>query len=229
MKKTLLIYDDFSALTLLESVLKRIGFDVVAINAESKLSDAILSFHPEIVVARGNSKMVSGVQVGKRLAEQLKFHGKFLLVLPEGVRPGASELAAIKMDALMAEPFEPDKLVAAIAKMAGLDSAALLTKYHKSKMSVDDPALKNGLHVRGTLDAVESRDVGGQIPLEDPIRVKKYDKFLKLPLDIRLSSHVKAEVKKRQKELKKRWDFSMLEKLDILKRQFTRALFRKTR
>ena len=59
MVKVLLVYEDFNELTLTESCLKKVGFDVVGISNELLVSDQLLAFYPDIVVAHGKNGKVS--------------------------------------------------------------------------------------------------------------------------------------------------------------------------
>jgi hypothetical protein len=59
-------------------------------------------------------------------------------------------------------------------------------------------------------------------------RLSKYQSFLEQDkIDPHQTSFQKSEIKQRQQELKKDWNFEELEKIDDLKRKFAEALFKK--
>ena len=101
MVKVLLVYDDFNELTLTESYLKKIGFDVVGISNEILINDQILSFNPEILVVHGKNMKVSSFSVGQKLKDYGRYHGKAVIVVPKGMRPSPSEMIKMKMDAMI--------------------------------------------------------------------------------------------------------------------------------
>jgi hypothetical protein len=67
------------------------------------------------------------------------------------------------------------------------------------------------------------------VAIEDKKRVEKYQKLVKdIVIDTKQSSHSRQDLKQKQKELKKGWNFDQLEEQDELKRKFAEALFKKS-
>ena len=85
--RVLLVFDDFNELSLTETYLKKVGFDVEGISNEARIYDHILSFNPQIMVVYGGGSKVSSVSVGQKLKDSLRFNGKSIIIMPNGVRP----------------------------------------------------------------------------------------------------------------------------------------------
>lgn len=220
MLRVLLVFDDYTELALTETYLKKIGFDVVSLMNEIGIQERILSFNPEAMVVSGKSAKVSSFSLGKKLKENLRYEGKVVLIVPKNVRPDPSELMRMKMDALMEAPIQPERLLQILGKYSGHSPDFLIDKLNKAVLS--DPDLKQKLTM-----------VTGKISSKEPVksaRAKRYDKFVseaKAEIDPRHTNFERQDLKKRQSEMKKDWDFSSLEEIDQLKRQFASALFKK--
>ena len=223
MVKVLLVYEDFNLLTLTESCLKKVGFDVQGVSNEVLIQDQILSFNPNVIVASGQRQRVSIVSVGQKLKHDKHFRGQLLLIAPTGMKPTAQELLLMKFDAVMEHPVSPEKLIACLCRLSSIDSQPLLNKFAKARMS--DPDLE--LKIRNLMGSSSNLHVDS---FSDPVRAQKYNQIAKdHPISVLGTSHRRADIVKAQKELKKDWDFDKLEELDELKHQFAEALFKKAK
>lgn len=218
MLRVLLVFDDYTELALTETYLKKIGFDVLGVMNELGIQERILSFNPEAMIISGKSAKVSSFSLGKKLKENLRYEGKVILIVPKGVRPDPSELMRMKMDALMEAPIQPERLLQILGKYSGNSPDFLIEKLHKARLS--DPDLNQKL----------TMVTGKTTPKEKPKseRTKKYEQFIaETEIDPRHTHFDRQEMKKRQNDMKKDWDFNNLEEIDKLKRQFASALFKK--
>jgi DNA-binding NtrC family response regulator len=214
MKKVLLVFDDYNELTATEVYLKKVGFDVVGISNESKLADQLLIFNPDIVVANGRTQMVSSLSVGQKLRDNHKFTGKAVIIVPQGFTATPQDMARSRIDAAIEAPVQPVRLIQVLAKFSNQDAALLIDKYKKATRSESVP-----------VDRPPSTDMP---QTDDHARVSKYKKYLdSVQFDSKSTTFGKQDIKDRQKELKKDWDFDELERIDKLKRQFANALFKK--
>lgn len=232
MKKVLLIYEDYAESAKTQTYLKKVGFDVLAQNHDQRIADQILTFNPDIVVVCGKQKFHS-LTVGTKLKEISGLRAKVILVLPNGERPNPMELTKARVDVLIEAPVSAERLIQVLAKLTNLDPAGYLEKFKKAKLT--DPTLDEAPpRAAQGQDAADSVMVRGAAPkkekiqIHDPSRAEKYRQFAEqLPIDKSQTSHTRQAIKNRQAELKKGWDFDLLEEIDQLKRQFTRALFKK--
>lgn len=232
MVRVLLVYEDFNELTLTETYLKKVGFDVVGISNEILIHDQILSFNPEILVVHGKNVKVSSFSVGQKLKDYGRFHGNVVIVVPRGVRPTPAEMIKMKMDAMVEAPIDPEKLIQVLCRLSGVSLEQVLDKLHKAKLS--DPDLnKKMIMISGTVHdpakiSVTGGNWGGKVPLEDKVRAARYKELIKdVYIDTEKTSHHRQELKEAQKEMKKDWFSDELDNQDELKRQFVEAMFKK--
>lgn len=236
MKKVLLVFEEYGEMTRTQTYLRKVGFDVYSISNELLLSEQVISFRPDLIVAYGKGQKVSSLSVGQRLRENTKYIGKVILVLPSGMRPTPVEMARLRVDFLMEAPIQAMRLIHAISKLTDMDPQPLLEKYSKAQLSESTKpesfsvksseapeSLGQTIHVSGR--PIEGF---GNIKIEDHERVQKYDRFVAgIKFDKSQTSHNKTLIKEKQAELKKGWDFDLLEEIDRIKREFVTALFRK--
>lgn len=237
MVRVLLVFEDFNEVTLTETYLRRIGFDVVSITNEILLHDQVLSFNPDVVVAFGKNSRVSSFSIGQKMKDNNRYHSKVIIVVPKDVRPSPDEILRMKMDAILEAPMDPEKLVQTLCKVTGHSPTLYLDKLTKARLSGDADLGKRPFMVNGGGAENAASNPGGKAseanevvhaPLNDPERIKKYEKFTKNSnFDIQQSTHERNAVKKLQKDLKKDWDFDKLDEQDRLKREFAEALFKK--
>lgn len=229
----LLAYEDFNELTLTESYLKKVGIDVVGISNELLIQDQILAFHPDIIVAHGKNVKVSSFSVGQKLKENSKYTGKVVIVVPHGIRPAPDQIINMKMDAVIEAPVNPEKLIQVLARLGKVPSAPLIEKFHKARMS--DPELERIMMISkasevASMPAEEPASAKIFIPIQDTARAQKYSNVVKgTKIDRAATSFERKDVKDRQKDLKKDWDFDQMEELDKLRRDFAEALFKKSK
>jgi hypothetical protein len=223
-KKILLVFEDYNELSNTEIYLKKIGFDVLGLSNEIIINDHLISFNPDIVVAFGKSQRVNTLSLGAKLKENRKFLGKVVLVMPQGIKPGPQEISKLKMDALMEAPLDPFRVIQTLAKLGKLDTAMLIEKLKKATLS--DPNLKSKINFS---EFIKPTDDTQWVKEKEGDRQSKYTQFIKeTPIDTHQTTFQKSDIKSRQAELKKDWNFEELEELDRLKREFAEALFKKS-
>ncbi len=228
MVKVLLVYEDFNELTLTESYLKKVGFDVVGISNEILVHDQILSFNPDVIVANGKNPKVSSLSIGQKMKDNQRYQGKVVIVLPKDVRPSPQDLLRIRMDGIIESPVNPEKLIQVLCRLTGQPADSHLEKFHKARLS--DPELKRLIMVTSTQPAPASvsplSNTG--VAIDDPQRMSKYKKFTDgVDIDVKHSTHQRQDLKEKQKDLKKNWNFDELEDQDRLRQEFAQALFKK--
>ncbi len=248
MKKVLLVYDDFNELTLTESFMKKVGLDVVGISNEVLLNDQILSFNPDVVVAFGQNQRVSSFSVGQRLKQSRTFAGKSVLVTQKGIRPKPEDMIKMRMDALVEAPLSIERLLQVLSKVLGIDGTVLQEKlqraigYEETQREISRSRSGNQAGSANPGSTANPRSAVNKEPqadfsrpdedsplVSDPERMAKYAEFLQgsKTIDTRQTTFQREDVRHRQQELKKEWDFNELDELDRLKREFAGALFKK--
>lgn len=235
MKKILLVFEDYSELTSTEVYLKKIGFDVIGISNEMIISEQLLTFNPDILVAFGKGQRVNTLNIGIKMKDQRKFHGKVVLIMPPGFRPSPQDIIKLRMDAALEAPIDPMRLIQTLAKLGKLDTVTLTEKLRKATLT--DPLLRQKLNLSKISEigsdstwVKDGETESGSLTdsKSDTQIASKYDKFIKgEKIDVATTSFNKSKVKEAQNELKKSWNFEELHELDQLKREFAEALFKK--
>lgn len=128
MRRILLVIDEFNELVGLETLFRRLGFDVLSLGRESTVQEAILGFPPDLIIATGRGRQVDGLT----LASRLKFHGarpRVIVLLPQEALSGGFRSDVI--DAIIETPFEPRTALKAVCRLLQLPPEPILEKYSK--------------------------------------------------------------------------------------------------
>ena len=219
MVKILLLIEEFTELTGTEGYLKKVGFDTIGISNDKLLGQNLTSFNPDIIVVHGADRKFSSIAICQKLRENHKFNGKIIMILNEGKEVSAEELLKIKVHSVIQAPVTPEKLIQSVSKLAKMNTQALLDKLHRL----------------GVIESPTTQVISGKNPtppssllITDKSRVAKYNRLIEgIKIDPKSTTLPRAETKKRQEELKKGWNFNVLEEIDELKKQFVKALFKK--
>ncbi|MCK6598704.1 MAG: hypothetical protein L6Q37_10100 [Bdellovibrionaceae bacterium] len=131
MSKVLLVYDDFAELSNLDSALKKVGFDVIALTNEYTIKDQVVTFNPDVIVICGDSSRVSTLSVGKKLKEMSRWQGKSILVFPPTYKIPPDDLLKIRMDMMLETRISLTKMIQVIAKYAGQDENLVVDRLVK--------------------------------------------------------------------------------------------------
>jgi hypothetical protein len=168
--KILLVYEEYSEMMGTQAILQKVGFDVLGISTEYTLSENVLSFNPDVVVAFGRAGKVTTIGVGRRLREMTRWQGKVVLVLPAGYKPNPQDFAKIRADMLLEAPLPSFRLLQIIGKMLGYDEALLQERLAKHSGDGTDVGKQEGLVVGGgglTGDNNDTLTVTGSIEAEE--------------------------------------------------------------
>ncbi len=240
MVKVLLVFEDFNEVTLTETYLKKVGFDVVSITNERNLSDQLLIFNPDVVVAYGKNNRVSSFSVGQKMKENHRFQGKLLILVSKGVRPAPSDIIKMKVDGILDAPVDQEKLVFNLAKLAGENPTPYIEKLMKTRLAENPEANRrpsssgilsssNNAGTGNPPNSIKSEEFPKEAPnFSDAQRMQKYSKFIdEAKFDVQQSTFKRKDIKDQQSKMKKDWDSNKLGAIDELKRKFVEALFRK--
>lgn len=161
----------------IQSVLKKVGFDSVAISSEFSLSQQILSFNPDIVIGYGKGSKVTTVGVGRRLKEMPRWGGKAILIFPAGSKPDPADLLKMRMDMALEAPLEVTRLLHVLAHLSAQNPQELIERMMKA-------VAQEALAAKASEDKKDqSVYVTGQVPQEASWTVKgsqEVDEFNRL-------------------------------------------------
>jgi DNA-binding response OmpR family regulator len=162
MDRILLAVDDYSELVYLQTLLKKVGFDVHGIQHTRNFEEVRLTFIPDLVVASAKGKNVNGLA----LMEKMKRRGgkpKSVLIIPKALAEKLKVLKLKNVEATVQSPVDPESFLQTLAELLEKDPVGLLEKYERVKQKLD-PDNDNDVHMlRSTYDrdqfmAGESRE-----------------------------------------------------------------------
>ena len=156
MNRVLLVIDDYSELVYLETLLKKVGFDVDGIQNNRKFDEKRLTLNPEVVIASAKGKNVNGLS----LVEKMKRRGgkpRNILIIPQILADKLKGLKLKNVDGTLNAPVQPEPLLTLLADLTGQDATQLLEKYERAKVSLDPDNDKDVQMLRR--DASEDRQV----------------------------------------------------------------------
>lgn len=130
MRKILLVIEEYQELVAAENLLRRVGFDVLSLGKEVLLNDALLRFHPDMVIASLRGRFVEGMKVAMRV-KKLSPPPRVVLAYPYGTAPNLTPEQQAQVDALVLLPVKPTNWIRVVAQMSQMDPGPLLGKYQK--------------------------------------------------------------------------------------------------
>ncbi|MBC7370891.1 MAG: hypothetical protein H7326_04955 [Bdellovibrionaceae bacterium] len=155
--KILLVYEEYTELTSVQSALIRVGFDVLGITTEYTLGENVLSFNPDVVLTLGRGGKVSTLGVGRRLREMTRWQGKAILILPAGYKPKPEDFGKVRADMLLEAPVPIQRLVQVLAKILDMDEIATVERLNKTAEAIpteEAPAIIPNLKLDGRDESV---------------------------------------------------------------------------
>jgi CheY-like chemotaxis protein len=224
--------EDYAEMTQVRFLLKKVGCDVDAANADVGCREKIAAMRPEVILVSGVGKKINPINVSKKIKEIPGFSGKIILLLAPGVKISLNDLAENKFDAFLEAPFDPLRLMSLISKFSNGKASGLEEKFQKMAL---DAALGNGPVVNTDLRIIKGNflNSGGGLaasltpPKDLKDRVAKYCQLVDGMAVSKSSTITKAATKAIVKDLQKGWDRKILEDIDEEKRRVARLLFKK--
>lgn len=253
MDRVLLVIDNVQFSAHLENTLRKLGYITDALQNEYNLTERVLSFNPDIVVARGTSNRLSTMNVGKRLKDNLKFIGKVVLVFTPENAPDKTQMNNIKFDIILQEPASAMKIAMSVLSLEAVEKPGMKDKLYK--MVQDDAAFRSeeqsylvqhgrsiedefqtvsGAFNENTNDLGEIRqrvqnELGGYA-IKQAAKIETYNQHIdKINVDLKKGLS-KRKTKEENKANRKDWDIPASKEaqdLDLARKEFTTELFKK--
>lgn len=238
-RRVLLISDDYVENSRTETLLKKVGFDVLAIGTEAGLGDKVLSFHPDLVIAWGSSAKVSALSVGAKLKEMRGFNGAVLLGFARGLKLSPMDLLKLRMDRMLEAPFQAENLVRNMCEILALDAEACLEKLRKAQWSEGEAEAQivKGGAAAPVAEAPPAPVQNETAPPPDRIKSRmtpeerraRFEKAVAgLDIDPAETTLKRTSARDKWADVKKDWDLQKLEDQNELKKKFAEALFDET-
>lgn len=172
MLRILLVLEDYGELMFLQTVLKKIGFDVDSIQNPRSFQDSLLSMNPDVLVMTAQGKRVKGMELCKGVK---RVRGvPRLIMLHQGSQTHDDEAM---VDGWLTSPVGAVDLLNMVGDLCGLDKAVLSDKFHKLRITENSEDGNRILHIHspdedGTLEpSVDTKS--GFVPEEKPAPAPK--------------------------------------------------------
>lgn len=181
MLRVLMVLEDYGELMFLQTVLKKIGFDVDAIQNPRIFQDSLLRMNPEILVMTAAGKRVNGRELAKTVKRVRGFPKVVLIRAPNSPVEDDPEISA-----WLNGPVAAPELLKALSDLCNLDNHILQEKFQK--LQLQDPEVESARVLKSTDGAAptldrSNKDVGNFGVLNPSTmsadeRKKRYQDFL---------------------------------------------------
>ena len=139
MVKILLYIENYNEMAFLQTILKKVSFDVEICKNKASVRDVVITFNPEIIISTARGQKVNGLELVKNFSQRKKKIDFFM------VSNSGEDLLKLKEQGLiqgvLKSPINPRDLLSQIADLKNLDVNKMLDKYEKvtQKSQKSDP------------------------------------------------------------------------------------------
>lgn len=231
MLRVLMVLEDYGELMFLQTVLKKIGFDVDAIQNPRQFNDACISMNPDVLVMTANGKKVKGLELARNTK---RVRGLPHIILIRS--PGSAPEEDLNVDAWLEPPVGAMPLLNSIGDVCGLNKDVLADKFAKLRLQEALPEEGRSLRVSEAESgegAMEKAEVSSgnfeelrSSSLSDAERRERYKKFLQAEVPAEVGFSVK-QVQSQVKELRQAENAEALADLERERKAFVEHLFKK--
>jgi len=242
MNKILLLLDDYSEMMFIQIILKKLGFDVDALQNSRSLSDRLVGFHPHLLIMNEFGKKFDSAKVLQQVTTQ-RPDLKVIYLTPNPSQNDVIDVISFRISS----PVQPAELIHATAECCEADEAALIEKFQKFRGqlkppqgSLDDLQLKDGEGAEANLKRSdqESNEASFRVSGES---LKEEDDFLGLSkINLTKEQEYRAYLKEKKESVKNIFDPAQVHKVmkeergkasspkvDGDRKDFVRTLFKK--
>ncbi len=134
MHKVLLVIDEFTELEAMESLMKRLGFDVMAIGKELLVPDALLRFQPDLVMATFKGRSVDGPRLAAKFkAVKAGTPAPRVVLIWSSSMPSPQLTPEVEgaIDALVEAPLHPVGVIRVLARLLNVAEEPLIKKFER--------------------------------------------------------------------------------------------------
>ncbi len=233
MLRVLLVLEDYGELMFLQTVLKKIGFDVDSTQNPRKFSDSLLSMNPDILVMTASGKRIKGTEL---LPQVRRVRGLPKIILIKSNALSTKEtLDSLEVEGWLDSPVGAPDLLSKIAELANLNNQVLQDKLLKMRMQDGVPEEARVLKVNAedadpaSMQKAEKSSgnfgVMKASTMSSSDRQSRFKKFLDADKPEKHGFALKA-VQEQIKELRKEENPAALEDLERERRAFVEHLFK---
>ena len=228
-----MVLEDYGELMFLQTVLKKMGFDVDAIQNPRSFDESLLRMNPDVLVMTSAGKKVRGLELALGVKRKRGLP-KIILIRT----PSLTKTVDPKIDAWLDSPVGALDLLASIGEVCGLNKEVLTEKFHKLRIhdigtpDGAEPRVLN-MHEEAPQPQMEKAEqpssnfgVLEQSTMPATERKERYKKFLKEERPEHIGFSVK-QVQDQVKTLRKSESTDELAELERQRKAFVEHLFKK--
>jgi len=229
MLRVLMVLEDYGELMFLQAVLKKIGFDVDAIQNPRSFEEGVLRMNPDVLVMTALGKRVNGLELSRGL-RRVRGTPRVILIHAQGTVTPEGEST---VDVWVQSPVGALDLIDHIADYCGLNKPVLQEKFQKLQIREIEEnvrVLKLDQDIGPSLEKSADGDTqhsGRLTPstLKKEDREERYRKFMSGATPPKDGFSVK-DVQAKIRELREAERPEDLEDLERERREFVEHLFR---
>ncbi|MCB9026602.1 MAG: hypothetical protein H6625_09820 [Bdellovibrionaceae bacterium] len=241
MVRILLVIDDYNEMIYLQTLLKKLGFDVDSLSNTRKFADTLLGFNPKIVIITAHGKKINGLELTSSIVRRNGLP-RIFLIKNQGQVFGNGELSDEKIDRILESPVNFLNLVKCICefetslnyenislKLSNIMTSDKLEKevdekeYNINDFSRDENEI---IHISGNSDKDKFiAKPTSSVPVDQ--RKENYQNFLKKMENPPQGNggFIKDKIKDYNKKNRISHKEESIVELDSHKKDFVRALF----
>lgn len=226
-----MVLEDYGELMFLQTVLKKIGFDVDAIQNPRQFNDSLLTMNPDVLVMTSHGKRVRGLEMARTVKKNRSM--PHIVLIRNSNQPAEPEE---NVNLWLESPVGAISLLNALADLCGLNKEVLADKFTKLRLpdvgspearvlDLDEQAstheeMQRGNEASGNFEPLSTSTVTAEQ------RKERYQKFLKTDVPKQAGFSVK-EVQQQVRDLRQNENPDDLAELERERKAFVEHLFKK--
>lgn len=231
MLRVLMVLEDYGELMFLQTVLKKMGFDVDSTQNPRSLRDSLLAMNPDILIMTAYGKKVKGLELA---ANVRKVRDLPHIILMRGM--GQDEVEDEMINGWLQSPVAAQALLDIVARLSNINPQVLQEKFSKLKLTEVEQERARVLKAQDVLGPTLEKSADGKAlgnfgvlkdsTLSTSDREARYAKFLDEKPPEKHGFAVK-QVQEQVKALRRDEASADSEDLERQRREFVEHLFRK--
>lgn len=228
MKRVFLLIDDFTELTFLETLLKKIGFDTLGWQHPASALEKAMALTPDILII---SDMIKGISTHEVLDTLKKYKVSIhSIVLKKDIKYKTLHKS---VDLELKSPVDPEFFLRSLSKVAKINEDLIIEKYHKLGLFKGQKKESSLKMVKGKQDQSQNVfvttlkktfDLNADHSLE---RKKRFESCLKELPDPKFTHYDHSVAMNEMRENRLRENDPEIKDIDEQRKNFVKALFQK--
>lgn len=230
MRRIFLLLEDFTELTFLETLLKKVGFDTLGSQSLQTGMEKALTLSPDMVIL---SDIIKSQSTHEVLENFKKYRSKINVILLKRDLKYITPHKEEHIDAVVKSPVDPELFLRTIAKVADLNDELIIEKFHKLGLfkgtKVDDKIIvPNGDIGTEATETVFVRSMKNtDSKSQEESRKKRFQKQLESLEEPKVKVIDHNTAVKEAHDFRSRSGDPEIKNIDEVRKNFVKALFKK--